>query len=78
MAENENGASDSDQVRRDMVQLLLEKVEADPYPSVTMMDLVEQMLGVDERAAYAAVLMDKIRGDRFPSLDMLVRVRNLT
>lgn len=78
MAENESDEGGPDDVRRAMVQLLLEKVHHDPYPSVTMMDLVEEMIGPDERSDYAAVLMDKIRGDQFPSLDMLVRVRNLT
>ena len=76
MASGDNNRTDD--VRADIVQLLLDKVAGDPYPSVTMMDLVEEMLGPDDRADYAAVLMDKVRSDQFPSLDMLVRLRNLT
>jgi hypothetical protein len=59
----------------EVLRVLLEKIEDDPYPSVTMMDLVEEMLLPEDIPAYAEILLDKIRGDRFPSLDMLDRVR---
>jgi len=78
MAQNDSGAPSADDVRRDLIDLLLEKIDRDPYPSVTMMDLVEELIGPDERGAYAAVLMDKIRSDNLPSLDMMSRVRDLT
>lgn len=78
MAQNDSGAPSADDVRRDLIDLLLAKIDHDPYPSGTMMDLVEELLGPDERGAYAAVLMDKIRADQFPSLDMMNRVRDLT
>jgi len=78
MAQNDSGAPSADDVRRDLNDLLLEKIDRDPYPSVTMMDLVEELIGPDERGAYAAVLMDKIRSDNLPSLDMMSRVRDLT
>ena len=58
-------------------QLLMEKIEQDPYPSVTMMDMVEEMLRPDDVEKYASVLMDKIRADSFPSLDLLNRVQSL-
>lgn len=64
-------------VRREVLKVLLSKIADDPYPSGTMMDMVEQMLTPDEVPAYAEVLMDKIRRDRFPSLNMLERVANL-
>lgn len=64
-------------VRREVLKVLLSKIADDPYPSGTMMDMVEQMLAPDEVPAYAEVLMDKIRRDRFPSLNMLERVANL-
>jgi hypothetical protein len=67
----------ADDVRHELVRLLLEKVHDDPYPSTTMLDLIEELIGPDERADYAAVLMEKIRGDNFPSLDMMSRVRDL-
>ena len=71
-------ANASNQDLHDQVfQLLMEKIEQDPYPSVTMMDMVEQMLRPDDVEKYASVLMDKIRADSFPSLDLLNRVQSL-
>lgn len=66
-----NGAAD---LRREVLQVLLEKVEEDRYPSATMMDMVEQLLGPDELPAYTEILLDKVREARFPSMDMLRRV----
>jgi hypothetical protein len=39
-----------------------------------MMDLIEQLMGPDERAIYVQVLLDKIRHDRFPSIPLMRRV----
>ena len=64
-------------VRRELLGILMDKVHRDRYPSATMMDLVEQLMGPDERSAYAQVLIDKIRHDRRPSLDMMRRVMAL-
>jgi len=61
-----------------MVDLLLEKVAQDPFPSNTMMDLIEALIAPDEVPAYAAVLMAKIRDDAFPSTSMIKRVVELT
>ena len=63
--------------RRELIQLLLDKVAKDPYPSVTMMDMIEEMLAPDEVGAYAEILLDKIRADQFPSVSMLSRVQGL-
>lgn len=63
---------------RELVSMLLEKIQQDPYPSSTMMDFVEELLEPDEIAAYSTVLLDKIRADNFPSLDMMARLRDLT
>jgi hypothetical protein len=64
-------------LHREVMQVLLEKVEEDPYPSTTMLDMIEQMLRPDDEA-YAEILLDKIRGDRFPSIGMLARVNAFT
>ena len=67
-----NGAIE---LHRKVLEVLLDKIAEDPYPSVTMMDMVEQMLTEAEDVyAYAEILMDKIRGDRFPSIDLLRRI----
>ncbi|HWJ82584.1 MAG TPA: hypothetical protein VNS55_10130 [Nocardioides sp.] len=57
--------------------VLLEKIEADPYPSSTMMDMVEGILGPEEIQAYADILIDKVRDTQFPSYDLLRRISAL-
>jgi hypothetical protein len=64
-------------VRTDFVQLLLEKIENDPFPSTTMMDTVEELLTPDEVPAYAEVIMEKIREVDFPSPSLIDRLQNL-
>jgi hypothetical protein len=65
-------------VREQVLDLLLEKVEADRYPSSTMLDDIEQLLTPWRREDYADVLMDKIRQDRFPSRAMVQRLLRLS
>ena len=72
-------AQDEDQydARRELVQLLLEKVANDPYPSTTQMDMIEEMLAPEDVQSYAEILMDKIRADKFPSVSLMSRVQGL-
>ncbi|HEX6876273.1 MAG TPA: hypothetical protein VF165_11495 [Nocardioidaceae bacterium] len=70
-------AAEQYDVHGEVLRVLLSKVQADPYPSGTMMDMIEQMLEPDQVPAYAEILMEKIRRDRFPSLEMLQRVAKL-
>lgn len=60
--------------RASLLDLLLEKVAEDAYPSGVMMDIVEELLLPDEVPAYAAVLMEKIREDTYPSIPMMRRL----
>lgn len=66
-----------DYARRRLLEALLRRVEEDPYPSVMMMDTIEQLLTPDELPAYAEVLMTHIENDRFPSIPMIERLRSL-
>jgi hypothetical protein len=61
-----------------VLEVLLDKVRADPYPSSTHLDMVESMLAQDDVQQYAEALLDKVRGDSFPSLDHLRRLQALT
>lgn len=72
-------AQDEDQydTRRELIQLLLDKVANDPYPSTTMMDMIEELLTPQEVESYAEILMDKIRADQFPSVSLMSRVQGL-
>jgi hypothetical protein len=65
-------------VRERVLDLLLEKVEADRYPSSAMLDDIERLLTPWRREDYVEVLLDKIRGDRFPSRAMIQRVVRLS
>ena len=49
----------------------------DPYPSVTQMDMIEEMLTPEDVQSYAEILMDKIRADKFPSVSLMSRVQGL-
>ena len=70
-------ANDAPDIHREVFQTLIEKVQQDPFPSATMMDMIEEMLRPEDVQVYASVLLDKIRADNFPSLDLLRRVRAL-
>jgi hypothetical protein len=70
-------AVDPDLARGALMQALLEKVQDDPYPSSTMLDLIEELLTDEEIPAYVLLLQDKIRNDRFPSISMIKRLKDL-
>jgi hypothetical protein len=75
MASNGKGLD----VRGEVVDLLLEKIASDRNPSVTMMNMVEELLTPDDVPAYVGVLMDKVKtGGRYPSYSMLRRILALT
>ena len=61
-------------VRGEVVNLLLEKIASDRHPSVTDMDLVEQLLAPDDVPVYVSVLWDKVEGERYPSSTMIRRL----
>jgi hypothetical protein len=48
-------------VRGEVVNLFLEKIASDRNPSVTMMNMVEELLTPDDVPAYVGVLMDKVK-----------------
>jgi hypothetical protein len=61
-------------VRGELVNLLVQKIATDRNPSVTMMNLVEELLAPDDVPAYVGVLMDKVKTDRYPSVAMIRRL----
>ena len=65
-------------VREQVLDLLLEKVESDRYPSSSMLDDIERLLTPWRREDYAQVLLDKVRQDRYPSRSMLERLVRLS
>jgi hypothetical protein len=65
-------------VREQVLDLLLEKVESDRYPSSSMLDDIERLLTPWRREDYAQVLLDKIRQDKYPSRAMIERLVRLS
>lgn len=64
-----------DDARSSLLQALLDKVEAEPYPSATMLNFIESLLKPDEVPEYLEQLVDRVRADTYPSIDMLRRIR---
>ena len=65
-------------VREQVLDLLLEKVESDRYPSSAMLDDIERILTPWRREDYADVLLEKIRRDKYPSRAMIERLLRLS
>lgn len=65
-------------VREQVLDVLLEKIRGDRYPSATMMDDVERILTPWRRQDYADVLMEKVRENRYPSRGMIQRLIRLS
>jgi hypothetical protein len=64
-------------IRDELVDVLMARVKADPYPSVDMLDKLEALLDPDELEEYARVLLDHVRRDRYPSWPMIYRLHDL-
>ena len=65
-------------VRVEVLDVLLEKIDGDRFPSATMMDDVERLLPPWRRQEYVEILLAKIRADRFPSRSLIQRVVRLS
>ena len=61
-------------VQREVFALLMSKVANDQYPSVTMLNMIEDMMEPSDMPAYAQMLISKIRRDTHPSIPMLKRL----
>lgn len=72
-------ASVADQsLRERFVQILIDRIRAEPYPSLAQMDLVEATVtSPDQLVEYLDALMDKVESTRFPSLTMLRRIQRI-
>ena len=65
-------------VREQVLDILLEKIDNDHYPSPSMLDDVERLMTPWRREDYAEVLLAKVRQDRFPSRAMVERLVRLS
>ena len=66
-----------DEAQGAFVQLLLEKVRQDRYPSFTQMNLIEESIPPAMIPDYLAVLAEKVANDSIPSIQMLRRIQRV-
>ena len=68
-----------DQARFWYVDVLMDKIREDQYPSTTHMSMVEQALeSMPELVPdYMDALLEKVSGERFPSVEMLKRIQRV-
>jgi hypothetical protein len=65
-------------LRERFVQILIDRIRVEPYPSLAQMDLVEATVtSPDQLVEYLDALMDKVESTRFPSLTMLRRIQRI-
>jgi hypothetical protein len=60
------------------VDLLLDRVRQDPYPSVLQMDMIEEAIPPQMIGDYLQVLIDKCNEDAWPSVSMLRRIQRMS
>jgi hypothetical protein len=65
------------EARARFVQILMEKVRQDRYPSGTHMAIIEQALPAQWIPAYLEILFEKVEDDPHPSIPMLQRIGRL-
>jgi hypothetical protein len=61
-----------------LLDVLLQKVQEDRYPSVTMLNMAETLLRPEEVPQYVELLIQRVREDTYPSIPILKRIAALT
>ena len=64
----------SEAARAELVKVLLEKINADTYPSTTMLNLLEELLHDEEMPEYVMFLQQRISADKYPSIPLMDRL----
>jgi hypothetical protein len=68
----------SAELREQLTNSLLEDVQQTQFPSITMLDRVEESLETREQLAdYAEVLVEKVADSPYPGIPMLDRVNGV-
>jgi hypothetical protein len=60
-----------------MVEMLMEKIRGDRYPSATQMAIVEESLPREMIPDYLAILIEKAGQDTVPSIPLLRRISRI-
>ena len=67
----------ANEARASFLQILMETVRRDRYPSATHMAMIEQALPPQLIPDYIEILLEKVADDRNPSISMLRRIGKL-
>ncbi|HKN93551.1 MAG TPA: hypothetical protein VJU60_04390 [Thermoleophilaceae bacterium] len=67
-----------EEARTAFARLLLERVRRDKYPSVSHLDLIEQVMPPTVIRDYLNVLLEKVAEDAVPSIPMLARIARVS
>jgi hypothetical protein len=59
------------------VQLLVDHIVDDQYPSNNQMNIVESLLRPDQMDIYLTALFEKVEEVRYPSVEMMARIQRL-
>jgi hypothetical protein len=68
---------DAQEARARYVEMLMDHVRRDRFPSVDQLNRIEAALTPSTAGDYIEMLLDKISEDRFPSGPMLDRIENV-
>jgi hypothetical protein len=71
------GRMKAESSRRAFIDIMLEHVREDRFPSSTLMDLLESVLRPEELHEYLDLLVDKLEQVRYPSPSLSQRVAAL-
>ena len=64
-------------VRDRYLQVLMNHVAEDRYPSATQMDHIEAMLTREQAESYLELLLDKLDDSTYPSIPMMNRIERV-
>lgn len=69
---------DARTTRAHYVEMLMERVREEDFPSNDQLNRIEEMLTLDTADDYLEILLEKVEDAQFPSLSLLDRIEALT
>jgi hypothetical protein len=73
-----DGPTIGEEARNAISRILLEKVRQDRYPSVTQMEMIEQLMPPYLLRDYLNVLLEKVVLDSRPSIPLMRRIAKIS
>jgi len=74
----QDGPTIGEEARNAISRILLEKVRQDRYPSVTQMEMIEQLMPPYLLRDYLNVLLEKVVLDSRPSIPLMRRIAKIS